>query len=124
MHEAAERLTERCRELAGDSLRAVVLYSETGDDVVYLREDLEATYEAGEMDAIAVTAYELHDDLRTFGSDSLDMTGYWGTVHVFDDVVAMQFVYDASHGVLVSFDPDVGQNLHEFVRDCQGILHG
>lgn len=122
MYEAAERLTEHCRDRVDDSLRAVLLYSEGGDDVIYLRKDLQPVYESEDFDAVAVTAYELHDDLRTLGAENVDTSRYWATVHVLDEFVAIQFIYDADSGVLVSFDPDVSQSLHDFVRECQAIL--
>jgi hypothetical protein len=50
------------------------------------------------------------------------MGNYRVTVHTFDEAFVMQFRESRDEGVAVSFDRDIGRNLHEFLLECEGYL--
>lgn len=118
MADKAERLTAYLKHRTGDSLRAVLSYGPSGDDVLFLRDDLEGEYAEADLESISVTAWEVHDDLLSFGTERLGFDQYHSTVHTFENIFVFQLLLDEEFGLLLSFDREIGRDLHEFVREC------
>lgn len=102
---------------AGDSLRAVRLYSPDGHRSLYARQGVRERYSAESIDAIVAHA---RDELgeKTDGRWSFMPGPFEATVHVFDGAVLVNLPLHDEGGVLVSLDADAARQLHDFVHAC------
>jgi hypothetical protein len=123
MRERANRLARYCVDRVGDSLRLVAVYDAEGGndedpDVVYAREDLRERYTSENLGRLLDYAAGVHDNIVAAGENA-DMLGEAeASVYVFENAFVMQFIPEAESGIIVSFDPEAGTYLSEFVTAC------
>ncbi|GAA0291718.1 hypothetical protein GCM10009066_02780 [Halarchaeum salinum] len=67
-------------------------------------------------------AQEVHETVLTNAPHIETMGNYRATVHTFDDAFVVQFRESSEQGVAISFDRDIGRNLHEFMPECEAYL--
>jgi hypothetical protein len=125
-----DHLVHGVRERTGAHLRSIALYGPDSYDVLFLRDDVDASYLSAEID-------EIHDEmvLEDLGIGYLEDLFNAGdlvcSTHVFEEGVMMHLAGEEHHGLFVSFDPgpnvdilDVGEFAKEWLRDVHisGVL--
>lgn len=113
----AQRIVEYCRDVAGDSLRAVFEYGDGGPSLRYAAD---AAIEFPE-DAAALchTARQTHDALVAAGASSASLESPTASVHAFEGALVVQLPVAEDRGCLVVLDPEAGRNLVDFVEGCR-----
>lgn len=117
-----EELTRFCKTRAGEALRLVFTYTERSGDVLFARDDVRDIHRDGGFEPLRKAAWRVHDTVLTEAPYVETMGEYRVTVHTFDEAFVMQFRETAEEGVGVSFDREVGPNLHEFLLECEEYL--
>jgi hypothetical protein len=111
-----QRIVEYCRDVAGDSLRAVFEY---GDDGPSLRYAAGSTLEfPDDAAALCHTARQTHDALAAAGANSTALESPTASVHAFEGALVVQLPVAEDCGCLVVLDPEAGRNLVDFVEGC------
>jgi hypothetical protein len=123
MSETAERFTSYCRERAGERLRSVVAYDESGYELVFLREDLRARYDEGQFDWLIGRASAVHEEIHAAGAQDSPLGTAQATVHYFENAFVVQLVMGAYRGYFATFDSRVGQALGDFIDNCLQCVH-
>ncbi|WP_276272612.1 DUF7522 family protein [Haloarcula litorea] len=120
--DAAGRLVERLRGLAGDELRGAIRYEETAYDLLYIRDDVAETYSEDEIaaavDDIALEA--MGDPERLSGlyrMGQLEATARW-----FSEGILVHVPADGTTGVAVSFDHTVSAQLGTIVSTAAAFV--
>ncbi|MFC3478498.1 hypothetical protein [Halobacterium litoreum] len=118
--EQRDALVADVRETAGDALRCVAEYDQTGYDVFYERDGLETRLER--------LAEDIHADLvlqevgREHLEDLFDAGSLRCSMYRFDDLTAFHFLASDYTGLFVSVDSDADVPLCSFADACRGYL--
>lgn len=115
-------LTKFCEERGGGTLRVVFTYTEENGEILYARRDIREAYQDGGFEPLRRAAWNVHETVLAETPHIETMGDYRVTVHTFDDAFVMQFRKDSDEGVAVSFDREIGRNLHEFLLECEEYL--
>lgn len=114
--------TEFCKERSGGSLRLVFTYTEDEGEILFAREDIREAHREIGFVPLRKAAWNVHETVLAEAPYIETMGDYRVTVHTFDEAFVMQFREDDDEGVAVSFDRDVGRDLHEFLLECEDYL--
>jgi hypothetical protein len=115
-----DAIVERVREHVGTHLRAVVTYSDTDYELIYLRSDLDDEYGVERIDRI-------HRELvlegigREYLEDLFDAGPLRCSMHGFEEAMTFHFA-DPDSGLFVSVDSAAEVPLKSFVADCHDAL--
>lgn len=115
-------LTKFCKDRGGGTLRIAFTYTEDGGEVLYAREDIEEIHRHDGFEPLRRAAWNVHETVLAETPHIETMGDYRVTVHTFDDAFVMQFRESPEEGVAVSFDREIGRNLHEFLLECEEYL--
>ncbi|MDX1746372.1 MAG: hypothetical protein R3324_10585 [Halobacteriales archaeon] len=118
----ADALASFLRDRLGDNLRAVGYYRGGDDEWIYLRDDLSPAYSPELLEQFIAEARTVHASLETVSRAESPLGTARASLHTFEGALLAHFLLGESTGVLVSFEPDVGGRLQDFVERCQGIL--
>ena len=97
-------------------------YTEDSGEVLYARADVGAKHRDGGFEPLRRAAWAVHETVLAEAPNIETMGEYRVTVHTFDDAFVMQFRRSRDEGVAVSFDNDIGRNLHDFLLECEEYL--
>jgi hypothetical protein len=113
----ADGLLEVARELAGDTLRDVWTFDRTGQECLYVREDVAGHLEGEDLDPEAFIDNERYGYITRLTYEELTYTGYEYTVRGFTHFETFRtFLDDGGEspvGVLVSVDRGSGVKFAE-----------
>jgi hypothetical protein len=116
---AGRNLVWFLKERAGKHLRGVLLYTEDGYEMLYLRDDLRNARLKSEVDSIVSRlregSKETEEAVFPFGD-------FHGSVRCFDDATFLHFPLDSA-GVAVSLDPEATTDLNTFAGKCLEQIH-
>jgi|GEM_PF-5853019 len=115
-------LTKFCEEQADGSLRLVFTYTEESGEILYAREDVREAHRESGFGPLHGAAWEIHNTVLANAPHIETMGDYRATVHTFDEAFVVQFRESPERGVAISFDRDIGRNLHEFLLECEKYL--
>jgi hypothetical protein len=118
MDEDARRLSQFCNERVGDDLRTVITYDTSDESVIHLREDLKTEYSQAELGPLVDEVRSIHDTYQNVAGTGTKIGSPRASVHVFDNSVVMQLLYDANSGIIVSFEPSVAKDMLTFIGSC------
>lgn len=121
MTAGSDGFVEFLHEQAGDSLRAVRVYSPERHRPLYVREDVAARRTDEHRSRIVERAQEELSG-KAAGEWAFMEDGLQAVVRVFGDAVVVNLPLSADRGVLVSLDADAAAHLHGFVADCREWL--
>ncbi|MFB6170433.1 MAG: hypothetical protein ABEJ06_04715 [Haloarculaceae archaeon] len=122
MEERYRRLADYCHEQAGDSLQSLFTYTEDSAEPYHVREDRKEAFRSGGFEQFQKAAWEVHTTVLE-EAPKVDVLGdYRATVHTFETAFAIQFRISDDEGVVVTFDRDIGRNLHEFLLECEHFI--
>lgn len=111
-------LPQRCQQEIGDALRIAAVYTETGFDHLYIRDDLDHQYTPAEIET-------LRRELIVFalGKEKLaDVTHAGGLRRIMcemDNAFALQVPVDGHFGVFVSIDTSAKDSLFDIGETVQ-----
>lgn len=120
--EVSQALSRFFRQEVGQSLRLVAHYTDDEIDFVYLRDDLEETYDEEEFSQ----TFTVHrqDKATAIQQQSVIAAGnHHVTLRIYDDAIVFNFTQTDEVGTVVSVTPEVGQNLLTFVTRSLKQLH-
>lgn len=115
-------LTSHCQRTAGDSLQSVFTMTAESGEVHYIRDDMKEAFSQGGFERFRKAAWAVHDTVLAEAPKIRVLGGYRVTVHTFENAFAMQFRVSEDQGLVVTFDRDIGRNLHEFLLECEQYL--
>lgn len=122
MEESYERLAAYCREQTDGSLQSVFTYTEDSAEPYYVREDMQEAFRSGGFQQFQEAAWAIHTTVLEH-APKVDVLGeYRATVHTFDTAFAIQFRITDDEGLVVTFDRDIGRNLHQFLLECERYI--
>ena len=114
---------EYLQNRAGNTLRAVMLFTENNYKHLYLREDLEEIYSKEHYPTIAERLRSETD--CTSGTESELQIGELDSITlVFEEAIVLIFPATKTRGAAVSLDRDAGSQLFEFVDEARKRLYG
>lgn len=122
MDSRLEELTAYCQQAGGDSLQSVFTMTADSGEVHYIRDDMRAAFSSGGFERFREAAWEVHDTVLVEAPKIQVLGGYRVTVHTFERAFAMQFRISNDQGLVITFDRDIGRNLHEFLLECERFL--
>lgn len=114
-------LVRGLRELAGDSLRTVVVHEADGTNLCYVRDDIRKRTDADAFQADVQTVRRVgrteddFADLRTVGD-------YRGSIALFDDCLIVRLVSDTGAKLTLSLDTAAATRLDDFLTQCEDIF--
>jgi len=117
-----QRLTAYCQHEAGDSLVSVFSYSESDAQLHYAREDMETEFLEGGLEQFQQAVWAIHMNVLEEAPKVEVFGDYRATVHTFDTAFCIQFRVEEDEGVVVTFDRNIGRNLHQFLLECERYL--
>lgn len=121
--EVPERLVEFLHAEVGDGLRAVVRYTPEAGEVLELRDDLQGRVNLSAFEATLDQARTFAELLYYVGELQGDTIGQpVANAAVFDHAIVFQLPIEPGHGLIVTLERGVGQNLSSFVERCQEAL--
>lgn len=121
--EVPERLVDFLREEVGDGLRAVVMYTPEAAEVLELRDDLQGEVNLAAFESTLDQARTFAELLYYVGELQGDtLGGPVANAAVFEHAIVFQLPIEPGHGVIVTLEREVGQNLSSFVDRCQELL--
>lgn len=111
------------QQRAGQSLRAVRFYSQTGHRSLYARDDVQENISQTDIDQLVASARR---ELQDRADSQLEFTDgeMEATVRVFHDIVIVNLLSSGEYGLLLSLDKDIASRLHSFIHDCHSWLSG
>lgn len=118
MEERSNRLAEYVTERVGDGVRAVGYHTPESFEVVYIRDDVAATYPADRVDRFMGVSRAIHDainDLEAMGEPV-------ASLHSLDDGLIIQFHVAVGEVVFLALDHDLGRDFGGFVDDCKAAM--
>jgi hypothetical protein len=124
LKEGAERLAMYCKQRTGDSLRSVTIYRPDGTTRVYSDDMLRERYTEEQVSALVESAIELNTTLHHSNVPEAPLGRPIAGVYSFEEAFVMQFPWDETSGIVVTFDVDVGSSLSEFIDECHSVMHG
>lgn len=113
-------VVDALRHEAGDDLRVVAPYDETGYELLYIREDVEPKIET--------VAEDVHQELILSGLGKAHLENIFRSgelhcsMHRFDEVTAFHFVKEETAGLFVSLESDTDIPLASFADTCEDQL--
>ncbi|WP_435195394.1 DUF7522 family protein [Natronomonas sp. EA1] len=120
--QASESLARFFKEEAGEDLRLVAHYTDRSVEFVYLREDLESTYDERDFQR----TFDVHRQDRIAArkqSEVIDAGEHHCTLRVYDDAIVFNVAQTDDIGTIVSVNPDVGKTLLTFITRTLEQLH-
>ncbi|MFT4946582.1 MAG: hypothetical protein ACI8TL_000818, partial [Natronomonas sp.] len=90
--------------------------------VLFAREDIQQSHQNRGFEPLREAAWNVHETVLVEAPHIKTMGDYHVTVHTFDQAFVMQFRESAAEGVAVSFDREIGRNLHDFLLECEEYL--
>jgi len=121
IEDAAHRITTYLREQIDDGLRTVVVLRPDRWAGIYLRSDLQETYDGGSYEDVLDT----FRDGETFAFD--DEIGEIGQrralVHYYEEAFVFLFPFDDDEVILVSVEADAGRELLMFIETCRRQIY-
>lgn len=121
VEDAAHRLTEHVLEQAGDGLRTVIVVADSGFEVSYLRDDLQATY-TKEGFAEVVDAFRLENPFHSPGLTHQPVGERRALVHYHENACIIQIPYSETETILISLSREAGRDLVGFIESCRNIV--
>lgn len=115
-------LTEYCKERGGGTLRVVFTYTDDSGEILYARGDIGEKHRESGFEPLRRAAWAVHETVLAEAPRIETMGDYRVTVHTFDEAFVMQFRESPDEGVAVSFDREIGRDLHEFLLECEEHL--
>lgn len=112
--QVSESIAAFFRQETGQALRLVAHYDDESSDIVYLRDDLEETYD----DSDFRETFQTHraDRAAAAGqSETIEAGTQHCTLRVYDSAIVFNFCQTDNVGTIVSVNPNVGRNLLTFV---------
>lgn len=122
MEETYDELREYCQDQAGRSLQSIFTYTENSAELYYVRDDMEDAFRGGGFQAFQEAAWAVHTTILEEEVKVEVLGGYRATVHTFETAFAIQFRIDDGEGLVVTFDRDIGRNLHQFLIECERYI--
>lgn len=119
--EVATQLEEYARNQVDKSLRTVAILFEGDSEVLYLRDDLRAEYDASDYKSVVDTFRQVPELGRTRTGD-LPLGNKKCLIHYHDAAFVFQFPSENCHSILLSVEKDVGSRLQTFIEGCQNQL--
>jgi hypothetical protein len=118
-----DQFLEYLQRRAGETLRAVMLFTESNYKHLYLRDDLEESYSEQHHPKIAKRMRRETD--CTYGTESELQVGELDSITlVFDEAIVLIFPATKTRGAAVSLDRGAGSQLFEFVHEARRRLYG
>lgn len=100
---------------AGDMHRGTARYDGESPDVLYLRDDLREQQIQSEIDRVL---NRVRPEATSKEEQSFPFGGLYATVRVFEEATVLHFPTGSDRGIVVSLEPDSGQELNTFVGQC------
>lgn len=122
MEERYEQLTEYCQKEAGDSVQSMFTYRKDSAEPYYVRDDMQEAFRGGGFQQFQEAAWAVHDTVLEEAPKIEVLGDYRATVHTFDTAFAIQFKISDDEGIVVTFDRDIGRNLHQFLLECEQYI--
>jgi len=97
-------------------------YTEEGGEILYVRDDVREAHEQSGFETLRAAAWNVHESVLKEAPHIKTLGDYHVTVHTFDQAFVMQFRENPNEGIAVSFDREIGRNLHEFLLECEEYL--
>lgn len=120
--QASESLAKFFKREVGQSLRLVGHYADDSITLVYLREDLRATYDESDFRR----TFEIHRRDKAAAASQrevIEAGEHHCTLRVYDNAIVFNFAQTDDIGTVVSVSPDVGPQLLTFVTRSLEQLH-
>ncbi|MGB9985494.1 DUF7522 family protein [Salarchaeum japonicum] len=117
-----EELVEYCQRQAGDSFQSAFTYTENSADPYYVRPDMKGAFAEGGLEEFREAAWGIHTTVLKQAPKASVLGEYQATVHTFETAFAIQFRTDADTGIVLTFDRNIGRNLHGFLMECERYL--
>ena len=118
---ASVELLERLEERFGDELRSVGYYDPAGNDFVYVREDVTASYEAADFDrvfrTIRLEALDRDHQESLYAHDRLE-----STVRCFDAATEIHFAVTDRQGIVAAVAAGAIDDLRGTIDSCLDVL--
>lgn len=101
----------------GDDLRSVGYYDDDGAEIEYMRDDVEANYENGDVDRVfrgaKLEALDQSHQESMYAHGDLQCT-----VRCFEEATELHFVQHQTKGFVVAIDAGKLTELRKTVEDC------
>lgn len=120
--ERIQDLVEHCRREAGAQFQSLFTYEEESAEPYYVREDVKPAFRGGGFQQFQEAAWAVHTTVLEEAPKAEVLGEYRATVHTFDSAFAIQFRISDEEGVVVTFDRNIGRNLHSFLVECENYL--
>lgn len=109
-------LLEFLDQRAGEYHRGTVRYSPNDIEIVYLRDDVEATRLNTEIREMLgrLRPESSQEEVEAFPFEKLQ-----ATLRRFDDAIILHFPVGDERGVVVSLEPQTARDLNTFIGECE-----
>ena len=118
MFESETAFVDALQDELDGALRAVAEYDENGYTIVFMREDVRATYEDADIQNIHGNVV-LDTISAEFLEDLFDAGSLTCSLQLFDDAAMCSFPREGYDGLFVSFDADADVSLLSLRRTCE-----
>lgn len=119
--ETSNQLVEYAREQVGDSLRTVSVLYENDCEVVYLRKNLQGTYNPDQYKRVAGSfRIDIGEEIHRSGNSPVGNKNC--IIHYHENAYVFQFPHDGCHSILLSVEPEVGSRLKSFIEGCDNQI--
>ena len=112
---ASAVLIDFFEDRAGDMHRGTARYDGESTDVLYLRDDLREQRIQSEIDRML---NRVRSEATSKEEWSFPFGDLYAPVRVFDEATVLLFPTGRDRGIVVSLEPDSGQELNTFIGQC------
>lgn len=119
--DAAERVSEFLRDRVGDGLRTIVVVTEDGWRMAYLREDLKAEYDREGYSAV-VDTFRLEGQVLAPETEGLPVGERRALVHYHENAFVIQIPFSRTESLLISLNDSAGASLMGFIEAIRDVV--
>ena len=120
-HATGNRLAEYALSEISDELRTVTVLYEDDYEIIYLRDDLQESYDP-DLYRRVVDSFRVEMSGERHLEDESSVGSKRATIHYHDNAYVFQFPHDDCHSILLSVVPSVGSQLRSFINACEQRL--
>jgi hypothetical protein len=114
-------LVDYALDQVGEALRTVTVLYEDDCSIVFLRDDLEASYDLEQYERVAAS-FRTDLGVEEHLSGESPVGRKRALVHYHDRAYVFQFPHEDCHSILLSVDPTVGTQLSSFITECRQFI--
>lgn len=112
---AGSDLIDFLEDRAGKMHRGTARYDDDSTDVLYLRDDLREQRMRSQIDRML---NRVRSEATSKEENSFPFGDLYATVRIFEEATVLHFPQGRDRGIVVSLEPDTGQDLNTFVGQC------